>query len=233
MESVQLLDVFKIFKEAEIETVALRGASLSVGHGESVAITGRSGSGKSTLLSIMSGLSLPNAGKVHVGGINISAMTEKERAEYRLKKIGIIYQDGNLIPFLTALENVMIPLSLAAGSVAAKQFDVRHTAIELLSQVGLSDRASHRPERLSGGERQRVAIAVAIANNPEILLADEPTGELDSVTTESIMDLLIGLNRKTGMTLVIVTHNTRVAERTSRIIVIADGRIAEGAGNHE
>ncbi|MHB0896298.1 MAG: ABC transporter ATP-binding protein [Spirochaetales bacterium] len=232
MESVHLSDVFKIFKEAEIETVALKGASLNVGKGESVAIMGRSGSGKSTMLSIISGLSLPNAGKVHVDGTDITAMTERERAEFRLNKIGIIYQYGNLVPFLTALENVMVPLTLPGGS-AARPAEARRAALDLLARMGLSERASHLPERLSGGEKQRVAIAVAIANNPEILLADEPTGELDSVTTETIMDLLTGLNSDKSMTLVIVTHNARVAERAGRRIVIADGRFAQGEKNHD
>lgn len=221
MESLLLQDLYKIYKEGDIETVALRGANLVVQLGEFVAITGRSGAGKSTLLNIMGGLSVPSAGRVLINGLDISKMDESERSLFRRQKIGVIYQADNLIPFLTALENVMLPM----------QFDGKRNckadARNLLSEVGLQNRMNHKPGMLSGGERQRVAIAVALANHPDLLLADELTGELDTSTAEQVMGLLAGLNSQRKLTLVIVTHNKVVASRANRQVQILDGQLSE------
>lgn len=221
MEEFKLQDVYKIYKEGEIETVALRGASLSVTKGEFVAISGRSGSGKSTLLSILGGLTLPSAGKVTINGTEITHLTEKERAIFRLKEVGIIYQTDNLIPFLTAYENVILPMQMAFTKNAADR------ARYLLNEVGLSSRMNHKPALLSGGERQRVAIAIAIANEPNLLLADELTGELDSATAGKVMDLLAHLNQSQKLTLIIVTHNHHDASLAARQINIMDGLLSE------
>ena len=226
MEALNLQGLYKIYKEGDIETVALRGVSLNVQPGEFVAITGRSGAGKTTLLNLIGGLALPNAGKVIISGIDIVRLGESERATFRRKKIGIIYQTDNLIPFLTARENVLLPLQLAGRK------DSHSRAFKLLSEVGLSERMNHRPNMLSGGERQRVAIAVALANEPELLLADELTGELDSVTAEQVMSLLDELNTSHNLTLVIVTHNKNVAARAKRQVRIADGQIYQSEAAH-
>jgi ABC-type lipoprotein export system ATPase subunit len=221
MEAIELENLYKIYKEGEIETVALRGAGLTVRRGEFVAIAGRSGSGKSTLLSIIGGLALPSAGQVRIYGTDIARMSEAERAEVRRQRIGIVYQTDNLIPFLTALENVMLPMQLAGIH------DCAHDARALLTEVGLSSRLRHRPGMLSGGERQRVAIAVALSNSPQILLADELTGELDSATADVVMDLLAGLNERRKLTLLVVTHNKAVASRARRLVRITDGVLKE------
>jgi putative ABC transport system ATP-binding protein len=221
MESLYLQDLYKIYKEGDIETVALRGANLVVQPGEFVAITGRSGAGKSTLLNIMGGLSIPSAGKVLINGSDIAKMGESERALFRRQNIGVIFQTDNLIPFLTALENVMLPMQFAGSRNCAEE------ARNLLSEVGLQKRINHKPGMLSGGERQRVAIAVALANHPNLLLADELTGELDTATAEQVMALLAGLNSQRKLTLIIVTHNKVVASRANRQVHIMDGQITE------
>ncbi len=226
MSDLYLSELYKIFKDGEIETVALRGATLSVRSGEFVAISGRSGAGKTTLLNLMGGLANPSAGKIVIGEADLTRMDETERAAFRRRTIGIIYQADNLIPFLTALENVMLPMELASKKGAAER------ARQLLNEVGLSERINHKPAMLSGGERQRVAIAVALANRPELLLADELTGELDSATAASIMDLLAGLNAEYGLTLVVVTHNKSVAACARRQVRIDDGRLYESEGWH-
>ncbi len=224
METLQLQDLYKIYKEGDVETVALRGASLNVQSGEFVAITGRSGAGKSTLLNIIGGLSQPSAGRVFIDGSDIAKMSEGERAAFRRQKIGVVYQTDNLIPFLTALENVMLPLQLAGRKNFANE---AHT---LLFEVGLQNRANHKPGMLSGGERQRVAIAVALANHPTLLLADELTGELDTATADQVMGLLAGINAEHKLTLIVVTHNKTVAARANRQIHIIDGQLTETTG---
>jgi putative ABC transport system ATP-binding protein len=221
MDGLQVQDLYKIYKEGEIETVALRGANLTVQAGEFVAIRGRSGAGKSTLLHIIGGLALPSAGKVIVHGTDISKLDEARRALFRREQIGMIYQTDNLVPFLTALENVMLPMQIAGYRGSEGR------ARQLLEHVGLASRAHHKPGMLSGGERQRVAIAVALANEPRLLLADELTGELDTATAERVMDLLAELNAAYGLTLLIVTHNKSVAARAARQITIADGQLFE------
>ena len=226
MAAIDLQNLYKIYKEGEIETVALRGASLTIQPGEFVAITGRSGAGKSTLLSLIGGLALPSAGRVVVAGRDISRLGEGERAAFRRDTIGIIFQGENLTPFLSALENVMLPMQLAGRPRAAER------ARQLLSEVGLAERVRHLPGMLSGGERQRVAIAVALANEPRLLLADELTGELDSSTADRVMALLDSLNQSRQLTLVVVTHNPEVAARARRQVRIADGQLFEDEASH-
>jgi len=221
MEILALQNLYKIYKEAHIETVALRDASLTVQPGEFIAITGRSGAGKSTLLNLVGGLSTPSAGKVVIAGTDITRLDEGQRAAFRRENIGIMYQTDNLIPFLTAFENVMLPMQLAGHK------DPQSRAKQLLKEVGLSERMNHKPGMLSGGERQRVAIAVALANEPKLLLADELTGELDSATANHVIDLLGQLNKIHNLTLVVVTHNNNVAKRAQRQVRIADGQLFE------
>jgi putative ABC transport system ATP-binding protein len=228
MEALLLHDLYKIYKEGDIETVALRGARLSVQPGEFVAITGRSGAGKTTLLTIIGGLALPSAGRVIIGGTDIARLNEKERAAFRRDKVGVVFQTDNLIPFLTALENVALPMRLAGRNTAHAAARARN----LLGEVGLAARAHHKPGMLSGGERQRVAIAVALANEPQLLLADELTGELDSATADRVMELLDALNASHGLTLVVVTHNKSVAARAGRQVRIADGQLFESEAVH-
>ena len=226
MQALLLNNLYKIYKEGTIETVALRGAELKVDSGEFVAITGRSGAGKSTLLNLIGGLSTPSAGQVVINGEDITRMDESGRAAFRRDHIGIVYQMDNLIPFLSALENVMLPMQ------AAKRKDSKSRAIQLLDEVGLKERLNHKPAQLSGGERQRVAIAIALANEPSLLLADELTGELDSQTADKVMDLLGVLNVVQHLTLVVVTHNKTVAARARRQVKIADGKMFESETNN-
>lgn len=217
-------DVFKIYKIADLEVVALRGVDLRVDRGELIAIVGASGSGKSTLLNMVAGLDHPSAGRCVVGGRDLATLSAGDAVDYRRTGVGFVWQQTsrNLLPYLTAQQNVEMPMVLAGFS--AKK--ARARASELLDMVGLASRAGHRPDRLSGGEQQRVAIAVALANDPPLLLADEPTGELDSVTASAIFDLLHELNRKTGVTIVIVTHDPAIAARVNRTVVVRDGRLS-------
>jgi putative ABC transport system ATP-binding protein len=226
MEALIINNLYKIYKESEIETVALREASLKVQPGEFVAITGRSGAGKSTLLSLIGGLAMPSAGQVVINGDDITRMDEYHRSIFRREQIGIVYQMDNLLPFLTALENVMLPMQ------AARRYRSESRAIQLLEEVGLMERLHHQPAQLSGGERQRVAIAVALANEPSLLLADELTGELDSQTADKVMGILGALNASHKLTLVIVTHNKTVAARAHRQVRIADGKLYESETAH-
>lgn len=214
-------DVFKIYKEGDVETVALRGANLTVEHGEFVAIQGRSGSGKSTLMNLIGGLAIASAGRIIINDTDLSRLNEGQRAAFRRQHVGIVFQSDNLIPFLTASENVVLPMALEGHENAHRR------AVSLLTEVGLAERLHHRPNQLSGGERQRVAIAVALANEPDLLLADELTGELDSATSDSIMALLKRLNVERGLTLIVVTHNPTVAARAGRQVRISDGQLTE------
>ncbi len=214
-------DVFKIYKEGDVETVALRGANLTVQRGEFVAIQGRSGSGKSTLMNLIGGLAIASAGRIIINETDLSRMNEGQRAAFRRQHVGIVFQSDNLVPFLTACENVALPMNLQGHKNAYLR------ANALLSEVGLGERLNHRPNQLSGGERQRVAIAVALANEPDLLLADELTGELDSTTSDSIMALLTRLNVERGLTLIVVTHNPTVAARAGRQVQISDGQLNE------
>lgn len=210
----------RIYKVADLEVVALQGLDLAVGSGEMIAIVGASGSGKSTLLNILGGLDVPSAGRALVAGHDLGKLSQRERTAYRRRTVGMVWQQTarNLLPYLTALENVELPMILDGGP------ERRARAQRLLDTVGLAGRSGHRPDQLSGGEQQRVAIAVALANEPDILLADEPTGELDSVTAAEIFGLLRQINHEVGTTIVIVTHDTLVSEQVSRTVAIRDGR---------
>ncbi|MEZ0335205.1 MAG: ABC transporter ATP-binding protein [Gemmatimonadales bacterium] len=207
------------------ETVrALRGASLRIEAGEYVAIVGPSGSGKSTLLQLIGGLDTPSSGSVELMGARLDALSDRDLTKLRLTKLGFIFQRFHLLPVLTALENVALPMAEAGVPAAVR----RSRAGELLAYVGLSHRADHRATQLSGGEMQRVAIARALANRPALLLADEPTGELDAATGREILDLFRRLNAD-GTTLVVVTHDEHLAANAGRIVHMLDGRIVDGA----
>jgi ABC-type lipoprotein export system ATPase subunit len=215
-------DLFKIYKIAELEVVALRGLDLKVRKGELMAIIGASGSGKSTLLNILGGLETPSAGKAIVGPRDLLNITGHDLVNYRRQDVGFVWQQGgrNLVPYLTALQNVELPLQILGWSLSKR----RHRAKELLEAVSLGDRAHHKPDRLSGGEQQRVAIAVALSHNPPLLLADEPTGELDSQTAGTIFDAFRSLNQKYGITIVVVTHDMSITQKVDRVVTIRDGR---------
>ena len=217
-------DLFKIYKIADLEVVALRGLDLAVQQGEVIAIVGASGSGKSTLLNILAGFDTPSAGGVAVGEKDLLRMTPKEVEEYRRIEVGFIWQQTsrNLFPYLSTLENVALPMMLTSTSAAER----RSRAEELLNIVGLGHRLDHTPERLSGGEQQRVAIAVALANRPPLLLADEPTGELDDATAAEILDLFGAVNRELGTTILIVTHDPDIAYKVGRVVLIRDGKMS-------
>ena len=210
----------RIYKLAELEVVALQGLDLLVEHGEMVAIVGASGSGKSTLLGILGGMDVPSAGRALVAGYDLGRLSNAERTRFRRRTVGFVWQQTsrNLLPYLSAAENVELPMVLDGRSKR------RARALELLELVGLGDRASHRPDRLSGGEQQRVAIAVALANDPSVVLADEPTGELDSATSADVFGLLRGINKALGTTIIIVTHDAFVSEQVQRTVAIRDGR---------
>ncbi|HEY7884650.1 MAG TPA: ABC transporter ATP-binding protein [Cellvibrionaceae bacterium] len=202
----------------------LRDISVEVTAGETLAITGESGSGKSTLLGLLAGLDIPTTGSVTLAGKNLSALDEEGRADVRARHVGFVFQSFQLLSGLTALENVMLPLELRGDKNARKR------AEEFLARVGLAERFGHYPPQLSGGEQQRVAIARAFACEPDILFADEPTGNLDSVTGQKITDLLFELNQQSGTTLVLITHEERLAARCARHIVLAAGQLASANG---
>ena len=215
-------NLVKIYKVADLEVVALQGIDLTIQSGEMLALIGPSGSGKSTLMNILGGLDTPTAGRVSVGNYNLLEMTRREQVLYRRREVGFVWQQTarNLLPYLSAQENVELPMAL--DGVPARQR--RQRARMLLEQVGLGGRLRHRPDRLSGGEQQRVAIAVAMANQPRLLLADEPTGEVDSEAAEQIFSTLRAFNREAGVTIIIVTHDVSVASRVDRVIGMRDGR---------
>ena len=215
-------NLVKIYKVADLEVVALQGLDLLVEEGEFIALVGASGSGKSTLMNILGGLDIPSAGRAVVAGHLLGEMGRRERTEYRRRVIGFVWQQTarNLLPYLSARQNVELPMLL--NGTGRREREER--ASDLLTRVGLADRGDHRPERLSGGEQQRVAIAVALANQPAVLFADEPTGELDTVTAREVFDLLRTVNHDLGVTVVVVTHDPLVSEQVSRTIAIRDGR---------
>jgi putative ABC transport system ATP-binding protein len=197
----------------------LEDVSLEVGAGEAVAIVGASGSGKTTLLGLLAGLDLPSAGRVHIDGVDLTELDEDGRARLRRRLVGFVFQSFQLLPALTALENVMLPMELAGAA------DARETATGLLSRVGLKERLDHYPRQLSGGEQQRVAIARAFAGPPRLLFADEPTGNLDSATGEEIVALMFDLNREHRTTLLLVTHDEKLAARCARRLRLDGGRL--------
>ena len=219
---IECSGLFKIYKAAELEVVALRGLELTVGEGEIIAIVGASGSGKSTLLNILAGYDAPSAGTVRVGNYDLLQMTNREVVEYRRHEVGFIWQETsrNLFPYLSALENVELPMVISGAPGPER----RQRARELLDVVGLAHRADHKSAQLSGGEQQRVAIAVGLSNQPPLLLADEPTGELDDETGEEMLELLNTVNTDIGTTIIIVTHDPAIATSVGRTIAIKDGK---------
>jgi putative ABC transport system ATP-binding protein len=216
---VQVHDLVMRLRSAAGVVTILDGVTLDVPQGQFVAVTGPSGSGKSTLLGLVAGLDRPTAGSIRIDGVELSRLDEDALARLRLAKIGYVFQSFHLIPTLTALENVAVPLELAGAVDAAAR------AGALLDEVGLKARVGHYPAELSGGEQQRVALARAVANGPYLLLADEPTGNLDSATGAQIIDLLVGLHRRHGVTLVLVTHDPALAAFADRIVELRDGRV--------
>ena len=219
---VETHGLVKIYKSADLEVVALQGLDLLVPRGEMLALVGPSGAGKSTLLNILGGLDAPSAGRCEVAGVDLTRLSARDRLLYRRRIVGHVWQQTsrNLLADLTLLDNVMIPMILG-GYPARKR---KKRAKYLLEMVGLGPRMHHRPERLSGGEQQRGALAVALANEPPLLLADEPTGELDSVTAREVLGLLRTLNQELGLTTIVVTHDKLVAEAMDRSVAIRDGR---------
>lgn len=217
-------NIHKIFWLGKgVKLHVLKGIDLEVKKGEIIAIVGASGAGKSTLLHILGTLDRPSDGKVYVDGVDVFQMNDVELSKFRNKKIGFVFQFHHLLPEFTAIENVAMP-----AMIAGKRFnEVKDRAYELLKEVGLADRIEHKPSELSGGEQQRVAVARALMNSPEIILADEPSGNLDSQNAEALHDLIVELNKKHGQTFIIATHNEKLAERADRIVKIVDGRIRE------
>ena len=218
---VKVRDLVKVHHTGKIEVQALRGLNADINAGELIAIIGPSGSGKTTLLNIVGGLDKATAGSVQVGDQNVTSLSVSQLVDFRRKMVGHIFQNLNLIPTLTAEEN--IEFSMVASGVARGKRKARVT--ELLETVGLTDRAHHKPEELSGGEQQRIAIAAALANDAPVLLADEPTGELDTVTAKCVVDYLVKVNKELGKTIIMVTHDPRVARAAHRILRIEDGVI--------
>ncbi|SES98718.1 putative ABC transport system ATP-binding protein [Natronincola peptidivorans] len=218
---IETIDLHKTFMLGEIPVEVLKDINLTINRGEFVTIMGPSGSGKSTLLYLMGGLDKPTAGKINILGQDIAAMTDKEQSIMRRRDVGFVFQFYNLIPNLTVEDNVLLPILLDGKKIKG----YRKKLDEILETVELSDRKSHTPRELSGGQQQRVAIARALINDPDILLADEPTGNLDSKTTEEVMKLLQKINKESGKTIVQVSHSKETAEYGDRIISVKDGRV--------
>jgi len=216
---LEAIEVGKQVSSPEGTLAILSEVSLAIARGETVAVMGASGAGKSTLLALLAGLDEPTAGLVRLAGNDLTRLDEDGRAAVRARHVGFVFQSFHLVPSLTAVENVMLPLELAGRS------DARAAALEVLARVGLAGRVGHYPRQLSGGEQQRVAIARAFVTRPDVLFADEPTGNLDAATGERIMELLFGLNAETGTTLVLVTHDRALAARCGRVIRLDAGRI--------
>ena len=229
---IQCENLIKIYRindkgessDASLEVQALQGLDLAVSEGEMIGVVGASGSGKSTLLNILGGLDRPDGGRAVVEKQDLGKLSQHGLDQYRRKTVGFVWQYGarNLIPYLTAVENIQLPMTLS-GKVGKKS---RQRSLELLEQVGLSDRMNHRLEELSGGEQQRIAVAIALSNRPRLLLADEPTGELDTATAETIYDMLRDLNRRLGLTIVIVSHDPGIAQHVDRVVAVRDGKLA-------
>ena len=221
--AVELSGIVKIYREGEGDRVVLRAIDLRIASGQVVVLLGRSGSGKSTLLNLLSGIDRPSAGTVRVEGVDVTAQTEVERTRFRRRRIGFIFQFFNLVPTLTVEENLRLPLELNGidGDLG------RARARELLAAVGLADRAASFPDRLSGGEQQRVAVARALVHEPALVLADEPTGNLDAESARQVLALLTGLARRAGRTVVAATHSPEIAAVGDRVLVLSDGRLSE------
>lgn len=222
---VSLRGLSRSYREGEQTRVVIDHLDLDIPRGECVALLGRSGSGKSTLLNLISGIDLPTAGTIRVDGVELTALNERERTLFRRRHVGFVYQFFNLIPTLTVEENLLLPLELNRRDKGA----ARHTAIALLEEIGLGDRRTAFPDRLSGGEQQRVAIARALVHDPLLVLADEPTGNLDADTGRHVLALLDRLTRQAGKTLIVVTHSNAVAELADQVLTLDNGHIAAQA----
>ncbi len=222
---IELKDVSKIYRMGNVEVGALRDVSVTIQPGEMVSIIGASGSGKSTMMNILGCLDVPTSGEYYLEGENVGALGDNRLAEIRNRKIGFVFQTYNLLPRLTALANVELPLLYGNGR------DRRRRSQQALERVGLGDRTRHRPTELSGGQQQRVGIARALVKNPSILLADEPTGNLDSQSSEEVVAILQQLNRQEGLTVIVVTHESDIAASTQRIISMRDGRVISDQEN--
>ncbi|MGA2702416.1 MAG: ABC transporter ATP-binding protein [Isosphaeraceae bacterium] len=223
MDLITVKDIYKTYHLGEVDVPVLKGVSLEISDGEMVALMGASGSGKTTLMNLLGCLDRPTSGEYWLSGEEVSELTPQQRADVRNRMIGFVFQSFNLLPRTSALENVMMPLDYSQQHITEKEKIVR--AKRLLELVGLGHRMDHHPGQMSGGQQQRVAIARALINNPPLLLADEPTGNLDSATTEEILQTFVKLNNEEGLTIVIVTHEPDVGRHCSRIIRMRDGRI--------
>jgi len=219
---LKTVDLSKTYRRGKVDVPALKKASIEIADGEIICLAGPSGSGKSTLLNLLGGVDKPTSGKILINGNDLTKMSENKLSDFRLRNVGLIFQFFNLIPTLTAKENVEFPLVL--DNVPKTERESR--VVELLELVGLGHRVDHKPEELSGGEQQRVAIARSLANNPSIIIADEPTGDLDSDTSSKFMDLVEDLNKKRGQTFIISSHDSMIIERVPRVYRIRDGRIS-------
>jgi putative ABC transport system ATP-binding protein len=216
---IEVRGLKKTFRVGELDVDALRGVDLNVGRGEFLAVIGPSGSGKSTLFHILGGLAPPTGGEIIIDGVNVRNLTEGQRTEMRRRKVGFVFQKYNLLPTLTAADNIAIAQTLAGVTSRPPNFD------EILRLLGIKDRMRHKPRALSGGEQQRVAIARALVNEPAILLADEPTGNLDTANSNAVLEILRDLNKRTGQTILMITHNPEAAAFADRIVTMRDGRI--------
>lgn len=214
----------KIYKSEDVEVMALQGLDLEIKKGELMAVIGKSGSGKSTLMNMIGGLERPSAGKLYIGGKDLFTLNDEEMVDYRNKTVGFVWQKSsrNLIPYMTAVENIEVPMYFTKKSSA----DMRKRALKLLEEVGMLHKKDSYPAQMSGGEQQRIAIAVALANEPDILLADEPTGAVDTKTSNQIQDLFRSLNKELGITIIIVTHDISLANKVNRVVMISDGKIS-------
>ncbi|MBE6434590.1 MAG: ABC transporter ATP-binding protein [Akkermansia sp.] len=226
---IELKNITKVYHLGEIDLPVLKGISLRIEDGEFVSLTGASGSGKSTLMNLLGCLDHPSGGEYWIDGKNVAGLNANQRARLRNQRIGFVFQNFNLLPRTSALENVMMPAYYAHPARSTKE--IRKRALELIDLVGLTERMHHTPAQLSGGQQQRVAIARSLINNPGILLADEPTGNLDSTTSVEVMNMFRDLNRKQGITVIIVTHDPKTAAFTDRAINMCDGLIMEGVSD--
>jgi putative ABC transport system ATP-binding protein len=223
-EIIQVEDLHKVFRIGKVEVPALRGVNLTVEEGEFVSLVGPSGCGKSTLLHVIGGLTPPTSGRVVVDGMHLGRMNEAQRTEMRKKKIGFVFQRFNLLPTLSAWGNIALACHIAGNRNGSARSEMQ----SVLKMLGLEARMDHRPFEMSGGEQQRVAIARAVVNRPKIILADEPTGNLDTENSELVMNMLAELNRRLGQTILLITHNPEVATFTDRIVNMRDGHVLEG-----
>ncbi|HEY1376764.1 MAG TPA: ABC transporter ATP-binding protein [Gemmataceae bacterium] len=230
MPLIELTDVRKVYHLGEVEVVALRGVSLNIEQGEFIALVGPSGSGKSTLMNTLGCLDRPSSGSYRLAGQEIATLAGDERAVVRNRRIGFVFQNFNLLSRTSAVENVELPLMYRRGLSTRQR---RRRAVDLLARVGLADRLDHHPAQLSGGQQQRVAIARALANEPAILMCDEPTGNLDTRTSKDVIHLFRELNRESGITVILVTHDPAVAHAARRIVVLRDGLVVEDTTDYQ